>query len=146
MTENPKTLEELVKYIEAQKALSDAAGTDAEGYGAAAQYVANVAVAAFNFAAHEEGITGFQASWADLEFLAKVRNLKGPFAILDSEKMLYPQYPTAVEQAREYEEEWKPWLAKEAKRLMTVRKQEEVAPRVWAHWEKLAAFVPAEEP
>jgi hypothetical protein len=49
-------------------------------------------VATFNFIAHKLGVTGFQASCADLDFLARVRDMKLGFIVLNGRDLMYPQY------------------------------------------------------
>lgn len=50
------------------------------------------AVAAFYYVSHKLGVTGFQASCADLDILRRTRSLDGPFMLLKAEDLLYPQY------------------------------------------------------
>jgi hypothetical protein len=116
------------------------------GYEQSADALWKAALAAFNYVAYIQGVTGFQASWAELQFLARSRGIKGPFAILDSAQMLYPQYdlPAKVEQ---WFEEWRPWLAEEARRKIAEEEEKNpqgfgVHPNVWAHWQMLAAYQP----
>lgn len=139
---SPKTVKGLNAAINLERAKVRAARDAEEGYAAAANFVVNVALAAFNYAASVEGITGFQASWASLLIFAELRGLKGPFAIVSADRMLYPQHDLPTEEARQHEQAWRPWLAKEAARLMAESDRGEVHPTVWAHWEMLAAYTP----
>lgn len=134
----PKTIEELVEFIKAQEEKSDTAGAGAEGYEASANAALEITMAAFEYAASSQGLTGFQAGWASLQFLARVQNLKCPFAIVEAEKMLYPQYPLPSERARQLEESyhWRAWARAEARRLLA--ETPEAAPRVVEHWKRLA--------
>lgn len=137
---NPKTIEELNAYIDEQLAVVQAAGDAESGYNAAAAFARDVATAAFNYAAHRQGLTGFQASWAVLAFTKEALNIKGPLAIIDADQMLYPQYPTPSEKAREYEERWRPALADMAEQKLAEHNKKDVAPAVWEHWRKLADY------
>jgi hypothetical protein len=136
---SPETLETLVAYIEEQRAAVRAAGTGKEGYNAAAEYAKNIAEAAFNFASSDAGLSGFQAGWASLHLFAKLRGVEGPMAVLEAERFLYPQHGTVFHMAGKLNEDWTPWLAKEARRLMAEHPERGVAAEVWAHWERLAA-------
>ncbi len=49
------------------------------------------AVAAFYYVSHKLGVTGFQASCADMDFLQRTRSMKSGFKILDYDDLLYPQ-------------------------------------------------------
>ena len=135
---SPKTIEELVEFIKAQEEKSDSAEAGAAGYEASANAAVEITVAAFEYAASAQGLTGFQAGWASLQFLARVQNLKSPFAIVEAQTMLYPQYPLPSERARQLEESvhWRAWANAEAKRLLAETR--EVAPRVAEHWKRLA--------
>ena len=61
-------------------------------YGTCVYAMSMAAVAAFNYAASELGVTGFQASCADLDILRRIRGLKHGFRVLDYGNLLYPQY------------------------------------------------------
>src|SRR5574343_1229666 len=82
------TIEELSKYV-AELVSQD------HDYGTCCYAMSMSAVAAFNFVAHKLGVTGFQASCADLDILRRTRYLKGPFAIQNYSNLLYPQYADA---------------------------------------------------
>ncbi|NBQ16174.1 MAG: hypothetical protein EBU31_16575, partial [Proteobacteria bacterium] len=86
---------------------------------AAAEYAKNIAEAAFNFASNDAGLSGFQAGWASLHLFAKLRGVEGPMAVLEAERFLYPQHGTVFHMAGKLNEDWTPWLAKEARRLMS---------------------------
>jgi hypothetical protein len=138
-TECPTNVEELVAYIEQQRLIVSEAGTGEKGYEAAAVFAARVAIAAFNLAECEQELSGHQASWASLEFLRVVRDIKGPFAILEAKRMMWPQYASPVGYAREMETSWARWAAEEAKRLLS-EEGDAVGASVREHWRKLAAF------
>lgn len=110
-------------------------------YGTCVYAMSMAAVATFNYVAHRLGVTGFQASCADLDILRRTRRLKGPFMLLDGEKALFPQYDLEKEV-----HEWlhsadlRSWLAKEARRLLDER--DLTAPAVAAHWRKLVEETP----
>lgn len=84
----PKTIEELNQII---KDLTDRT----HDYGTSAYAMSLCAEAAFNYAAHMVGATGFQASCADLTFIGRSRSMKDGFRIIDYNKLLYPQYLTS---------------------------------------------------
>lgn len=130
-----QTLDELNSYIESlvqQK----------HDYGTAVYAMSMSAVATFNYVAGQLGVTGFQASCADLDILRRIRRTNGPFMVVFGERMLYPQY-NIEEYVRGALSELLPWAADEARKLLA-KADENVAPSVIRHWQELAAFAPKE--
>ena len=126
----PDTLEALNEYITSLVERK-------HDYGTCVYAMSLAATAAFYHVSSKLGVTGFQASCADLDFLRRTRSMDGPFIILKAEDMLYPQYDLP-EKLREAMESWKEWAAKEcAKKLEESGKQ--AHPDVKAHWERLAS-------
>lgn len=126
----PETAEELAAYI------ADQVG-GRHDYGSCVYAMSLAATAAFNYVASKLGVTGMQASCADLDVLRRTRRIKGPFAIIDANNMLYPQCDIQ-EKVREYLAGWTPWAAKEAAKLLE-EPLEYAHPNVIAHWKKLAS-------
>lgn len=127
----PKTLAELNEYITSLK-------EKPHDYGTCVYAMSLASVATFNHVASELGVTGFQASCADLDFLRRTRSLKGPFIILKAEDTLYPQYDLR-QKLEEALEGWREWASKEAARLLA-ESSEHAHQSVKAHWEQLAAY------
>lgn len=129
------TMEEMLAAVEA--------GTYEipESYSRSAEAMSKAALAAFNYVAHKVGATGFQASWAELDFLRRSRGLKGPFALLDANDLLYPQYDLRAKVDR-YLEEWLPWAADQAREQLADETRTLVATSVEEHWRALAASCP----
>jgi hypothetical protein len=96
------------------------------------------ATAAFNHVAHKLGVTGFQASCANLDIVRRTRGIDGPFILLRGSDMLYPQCDL-LDKLREAVAKWADWASDEAEKNLANNKREDVHPDVWAHWEKLAA-------
>jgi hypothetical protein len=107
-------------------------------YGSCAYAMSLAAVAAFQYVASKLGTTGFQASCADLDFIRRTRNLKGPFMLIDAEKMLYPQYDIR-NNLEEALEKWKPWAAEEAEKKLA-EATSYAADSVRSHWIYLASL------
>ena len=126
----PYTREQLLQYI-------DSLTERSHDYGTCVYALSLGALAAFNYVAHKLGVTGFQSSCADLDFLRRNRSLKGPFILLKAEDALYPQYDLR-EKLDEALNEWKPWLAEEAEKLLA---SGTAHPAVLAHWKNLAKKV-----
>jgi hypothetical protein len=61
-------------------------------YGTCVYAMSIAATAAFNYVAHKLGVTGFQASCADLDIIRRTRHLEQGFQIIDYANLLYPQY------------------------------------------------------
>lgn len=126
----PYTKEQLTEYVESLvKRTHD--------YGTCVYAMSMAATAAFNYVAHELGVTGFQASCADLDILRRTRSIKGPFILLKGEDALYPQYDLPGKLA-EAMDGWKSWLKEEAKKKLA--ENSNAHPNVVAHWERLASM------
>ena len=124
----PYTREQLLQYI-------DSLTERPHDYGTCVYALSLAALAAFNYVARKLGVTGFQSSCADLDFIRRNRSIKGPFILLKAEDALYPQYNLS-ERLDEALAEWQPWLADEAKKKLAAKEQ--AHPAVVAHWKKLA--------
>ena len=115
-------------------------------YGSCAAAVSLVSVAAFNYMAHKLGITGFQASCADMDFIRRTRDINGGFGIVKMEDMLYPQNanrPMNTLKGVTESEDARKWLKEEA--LKRIANNPDAHPNVVAHWQKLASWEPAAE-
>lgn len=105
-------------------------------YGSCVYAMSMAAVAAYRYVAKRLGTTGFQAGCADLDILKRTRGIKGPFAIVNGEDMLYPQYDIRSK-VDEWLKEWTPWAAEEAQKKLAEDRQF-VHPDVLARWQQLA--------
>lgn len=129
----PKTAKELAEYT---AKLVDRP----HDYGTCCYAMSLAAVAAFNYVASALGVTGFQASCADLDFLRRTRRMKHGFMILDGANLLYPQ-DDLVEKARKFVEEKRVELAAAA-RAELAKAGDHVSPGVIEHWKMLATLDP----
>lgn len=138
---HPKTQDELNAYIEGLL-------SGEHDYNSAADAMAKAAVATFNFMGSAFGVTGFQASWAGLQFIEMTRGMEHGFIILDGKNLLYPQYDLH-EQLDRWIAKTRPTLAPEAKRLLAEEAKwsdgPTAHPDVLAHWRALAALAPKQE-
>ena len=94
---NPSNIEELAEYIESLV-------NQPQSYGTCVYAMSMASVATFNYVADKLGVTGFQASCADLDFIKRVRGLEHGFRITDYKNLLFPQYyydPDAFPTARQ---------------------------------------------
>lgn len=128
----PKTIKELGKYIEGLVERE-------HDYGTCVYAMSLAATASFNFVASKLGVTGFQASCADMDILRRTRNLESGFAIVDYNKLLYPQYcdDAHFPSWQKLIEQNKESLATKAKEKLA-KSTDSVHPDVLAHWEMLA--------
>jgi hypothetical protein len=133
----PKTEEEVLEHL--REAVSVDYESMEDGYNQTADTMWKAALVGFNYAAHLHGTTGFQASHAELMFVAKSRGIKGPFAIFKADDMLYPQY-NLWERFQEWatSEGTRKWLKEEAKKKLEEKDLSVVHPNVLAHWKMLA--------
>ena len=131
----PTTQDELQAYI-------GALVNRPHDYGTCVYAMSMAATAAFYYASHKLGVTGFQASCADMDFIRRTRSIKGGFRLVKYENLLYPQYcdnehfPSWQELMRNNAQ----WLKDEAVKLLAERK--EVAPAVAEHWHMLSKLEP----
>ena len=137
----PGAIEELSEYI---TSLVDRK----HDYGTCVYAMSLAATATFNYVARNLGVTGFQASCADLDVMRRTRAMDCPFILLKAEDMIYPQFnlPANLQEAMQ---EWVVWCSEECARKLANNKQEDIHPKVWAHWVALAnkqADVPNEAP
>lgn len=126
----PKTAKELAEYV---ARLVDRP----HDYGTCCYAMSLAAVAAFNYVSGALGVTGFQASCADMDFLRRTRHLEHGFMILNGENVLYPQYDL-VEKAAKFVEEKRVELAPVARKKLGDAGG--CHPDVKRHWEELAAL------
>lgn len=127
------SVEELVAYI-------DSLVQRPHDYGTCVYAMSHAAVAAFNFVARELGVTGFQASCADLDILRHTRRFNAG-RLIDYENLLYPQYRDSIPGFDQYVEEQAEWLAVEAEKKLAGATGPE-SPAVTAWWQQLAAALP----
>lgn len=104
-------------------------------YGTCVYAMSLAAVAAFQYVAGALGVTGFQASCADLNILKRTRHLTGPFMIVDGDDMLYPQSDLR-EKLDAFLSKNRPWAAGEAAKKIA-EASEFTHPAVRAHWDAL---------
>lgn len=129
------TLDELNGYI---TALVERPHT----YGTCVYAMSLAAVASFNYVARKLGVTGFQASCADLDILRQTRRFEWG-KLLNYQDLLYPQYcttehfPTAMHVIRANKDE----LAKRARALLA-ESGDTAAESVVAHWKWLSSLSP----
>lgn len=102
--------------------------TQDHDYGTCVYAMSMSAVAAFNHVASRLGVTGFQASCADLDIIRRTRRIER-FVIIDLENALYPQYDLH-KRLDEALEDAKPWLAEKAREAL---KEEEKYPDSYMH-------------
>lgn len=132
----PKTLQELTRVI----------GELVDGphdYGTAVYATSLAATAAFHFVASTLGLSGFQASCADLDVLRRTRHYQGPFMVIDGANLLYPQY-NFHNDVDEFIQDNAAWAKEQAQKHIEEHGGSEAkfggSPRVWEHWQKLAAM------
>lgn len=128
----PKTTDELDAYISSE--------VDRQhDYNTSADAMWHAALAAGRYVASRLGLTGFQASCADMAYIGASRGMEPPFGLLDGNDLLYPQSADLLERAAKWIEEWKPVLAPKARARLS-EEHEHVHPHVWAHWQEAATW------
>lgn len=132
----PASLDDLNRYISSLVVRN-------HDYGTCVYAMSMAATAAFNYMASKLGVTGFQASCADLDVIRRVRRMKGPFMLIDGNDMLYPQYDLHSKLG-EFIDNNRGWAAEEAQKLLE-KSDGIAAPAVVEHWQRLAAYVPKEK-
>lgn len=124
----PKTSRQLSAYI-------DELVDRQHSYGTCVYAMSMAATAAFNYVASKLGVTGFQASCADLDVLRRTRRIEGPFMILFARDLLYPQYDLHAK-VDEMADDARGWLSAEARKKLN--ESPDAHPDVVAHWKRLA--------
>jgi len=132
----PETKEELYDIISTLENRSHDYGTSALSMGLAAE-------AAFNYIARQVGCTGFQSSCADLNFLARNRDIKNGFMIINFDDLLYPQYKRKISTWDELIYKNRENLAKAAKEKL--EKYDDAHPIVVKHWKYLVSLGKTQE-
>lgn len=108
-------------------------------YGTCVYAMSMASVAVFNYMAHKLGVTGFQASCAELDILRRTRLLEDGFMLIDYNKLLYPQYLNS-EHFPSYDDLINDNIEHLSKRAKISLKQNRTAhPDVIRHWEYLVA-------
>lgn len=109
-----------------------------KAYSQCAEAMAEMAEKAFDLAARTLGVTGWQASYAQLEFLRRSRDIEGPFGIYTMSDALYPQYDLfeRLEKMRRDPVTVK-WLGDCAEYALATK--DSAAERVRDHWRWLVA-------
>jgi hypothetical protein len=103
-------------------------------YGTCVYAMSLASITAFHLVARHLGVTGFQASCADMDFLKRSRLIKR-FRIQDLGNLLYPQYADKFNGWAALLEENKEWLAEEARKNLA--ENATAHPDVVAHWKYL---------
>jgi len=125
---SPKSAEELTKYV-------DELVEQKHDYGTCVYAMSMSAVAAFNYVAHKLGVTGFQASCADLDILRRTRRWER-FQVFNLDDLLYPQYRDKVKSYDELISDNSEWLSKQAAEKLTG--SPDAHPNVIEHWKRLS--------
>lgn len=126
-----KTAHELSEYIEGLI-------EQQHDYGTCVYAMSMAAVAAFNYVASALGVTGFQASCADLDIIRRTRHMECPFMLIKLEDRLYPQYDVQAKVMEFlYSQDSVKWLREEAQKKLQTAHEGSVHTDVKAHWEKL---------
>jgi hypothetical protein len=102
------------------KKLIDKVVNTQHDYNTSAEAIVKVLVLAAHYVYHKLGNTGFQASWADLEFLSINRRMKNGFRIFDAEQLLLKE------------------LKPVAQELLKEKDLNLVSPNVMARWKEIA--------
>lgn len=104
-------------------------------YGTCCYAMSMAAVAAFNFVASKLGVTGFQASCADMDILRRTRRMER-FQILDLSNLLFPQYRDKFKSFDSMIADNAEWLSEEAEKNLAT--SDHAHPEVIAHWKMLS--------
>lgn len=130
----PKTEEELVSYI---KGLVE----QEHDYGTCVYAMSMAATAALYYVGSRLGVSGAQASCADLDILRRTRHMEHGFCITNYADLLYPQYWNEAATAAIFREvlrdpEQKPRFVEAAKKMLA--EETRGTENVRAHWQKIA--------
>jgi hypothetical protein len=129
---SPKNEEELIDFIR------NLVKYENNDYGTAARSLTLAAEAAFNYIAHMFDVSGFQAGYAQMDFMIRMRNIKSRLKVLNYDNLLYPQYLDDFYITPEQcIKENASWLKKQAKEKLK-EATEWTNEKVIEHWKYLA--------
>ena len=126
----PKTDADLVEYI---GSLVDRP----HDYGTCVYAMSLAATAAFHYVSHKLGVTGFQASCADMDIIRRTRGIDGPFRLVDYANVLYPQYADRFTN-QPVSQDTADWLKERAIKQLQDDSHTGTHPDVLAHWQALS--------
>jgi hypothetical protein len=123
----------VVESIEELATIINSLANRKHDYGTCVYAMSIAAHATFRYIANHLGVTGFQASCADLDFLRRTRNIDA-FKIVDYSKVLYPQYHDEINNicVDKIIAENKDYFRAECKRLL--KNPEHASANVIANW------------
>jgi len=122
-----KTKQELMDYI-------DGLCGGEHDYGTCVYAMSMAAVAAYYYVSGQLGVTGFQASCADLDILRRTRRME-VFSIVNYDDLLYPQYEHDF--SKEISQNVADYIKEQAAKNLV--ETPDAHKNVVAHWKKLAA-------
>lgn len=130
----PKSIKELNKYIKSLESTN-------HDYGTCVYAVSLASVATFRYMAHKLGITGFQASCADLDVIRRTRHMEHGFSITNYSNLLYPQFLDSnhFPSLTDLLENNKKMLAEEAREELKNHRGL-ISPKVKAWWQFLSTL------
>jgi hypothetical protein len=131
-----KDIKDLTKFITSME-------KEGRLYETAPYAMALASYATFMYMADKLGVTGFQASWADMQFLSRTRGMEDGFRILDYSNLLYPQYENEFDLSMDkLIEENIEHLRPKAIKLLEKDKNDDgtynAHEDIVAHWERIA--------
>ena len=122
-------------------AFAESMASRSHDYGTCVYAMSLCAEAAFRFIADRLGVTGFQASCADMDFIKRTRGLKHGFQLLDYSKLLFPQYASDMHVTPETllsDPQLRKRIRAEAQKNLT--EKSDAHEHVVAHWIDLVAL------
>lgn len=128
----PKSKEELESFISEQENKS-------HDYSSISEALTEITLATFNYYASKYGMTGFQAGWSAMRFLGRTRGIEAPFMIVDSSKLLFPQYDL-LNDVKKFLEESKVELSKIAQQKLDNDVDEFTSQKVIERWKEIADY------
>lgn len=111
-------------------------------YGTCVYAMSIAATAAFNYMASTLGVTGFQASCADMDILRRTRGYEHGFQVINYENLLYPQYEDqfGLSRAKLLADPGVRKIVRAAAKKLLKDRSADAHKDVLAHWKQLAAL------
>jgi sulfur relay (sulfurtransferase) DsrC/TusE family protein len=120
----PEDEEELLDFIRSElKAADSEEGVD--NYNRRSEAVWRTALATFRYVANEANVNMEQARFAIMSFIRHSKGIDGPFALLDSDSMLFETDDEIKQRINNWLDSWSEWVEDQARQMVEEEEHED---------------------